>query len=103
MTYPTYLLRIARYQPVRFVGVIALRVLIFSAAPLATGLVTRQFFNALTGNAPAGWNVWTLCAAFLGVAAARLLVILADITLDNAWNFDVPQPGAAKLAARRPR
>lgn len=87
MTYPTYLLRMARYQPVVFAGVIVLRVLIFSAAPLATGLVTRQFFNALTGNAPAGWNVWTLCAAFLGVAAARLLVILADITLDNAWNF----------------
>jgi ATP-binding cassette subfamily B protein len=77
----------ARYQPLAYLGTTILRVLIFAAAPLASGLVTRAFFEALVGNAPTGWNVATLCAAFVGVAVARTLIILSDITLDNALNF----------------
>lgn len=33
--------------------------------PLLYGLITREFFNTLSGDAAAGWNVWTLVALFL--------------------------------------
>src|SRR5688572_15535048 len=35
---------------------------------LIIGLVSREFFNMLSGSAPAGFNFWTLMA-FLGVSA----------------------------------
>jgi ATP-binding cassette subfamily B protein len=85
--YPNYLARVARYQPLSMLGMFVMRTLIFMVAPLLTGLIVRAFFNTLSGDAPAGWNLWSLGAAFVGVALGRSLVILFDITNDNAWNF----------------
>jgi ATP-binding cassette subfamily B protein len=85
--YPNYLARVARYQPLSMLGMFVMRTLIFMVAPLLTGLIVRAFFNALSGDAPTGWNLWSLGAAFVGVALGRSLVILFDITNDNAWNF----------------
>lgn len=64
-----------------------MRFLIFGAAPLLTGLVTREFFNLLASGATARYDVWTLSAMFVGVALGRAIVIMLDITFDNLWNF----------------
>ena len=45
-------------------------VLFFSLAyyglPLLIGLIIREFFNALTGETPVGFDLWTLVILFLG-------------------------------------
>jgi len=37
----------------------------YSTLPLLFGLITRDFFNALTGEAPVSFSVWTLVILFL--------------------------------------
>src|SRR5262245_43444474 len=86
-TYGRYLLRLARIQPLILVATTTFRMLIFAVAPLLTGLATRAFFDSLTGAAPAGMTPYAAAALILGVAIGRACVILADITLDNAWNL----------------
>ena len=68
---------------------VVMRFLIFGGAPLAAGLVTREFFNTLTNGTAARFDVWTLGALFVGIALARASVITLDIGLDNLWNFVV--------------
>jgi len=87
MRYPHYLVRIARYQSWVLAAQFVSRALIFCVSPLVMGLMTRALFNAMSGNAPAGWNLESLGAAFVGIALVRALVVLADITTDNVWNF----------------
>ncbi|NIM55135.1 MAG: hypothetical protein GTO15_11015, partial [Pseudomonas stutzeri] len=48
-----------------------MRILIFGVAPQATGLITRAFYNRLTGDAPMGLDVWTLSALIVATALAR--------------------------------
>jgi ATP-binding cassette subfamily B protein len=86
-SYPRYLVGLARFKPVAILVVMFLRTLIFAIAPLATGLITRAYFNTLTGTASAGFDIWTICAMFVGVALGRGTIILLDITIDNYWNF----------------
>ncbi|MBV9787266.1 MAG: ABC transporter ATP-binding protein [Chloroflexi bacterium] len=42
--------------------------------PLAGGLITREIFNALTGDAPAVFGVWTLLALLVASEGMRILV-----------------------------
>ena len=84
---PTFLWRAARLFPLSFAASVLMRFVIFGAAPLLTGLVTREFFNMLTNGATARYDVWTLSAMFVGVALGRAVVIMLDISLDNLWNF----------------
>jgi ATP-binding cassette subfamily B protein len=86
-SYPRYLAGLARFKPLAIVVIIFFRTLIFAIAPLVTGLITRAYFNTLTGTASAGFDIWTICAMFVGVAIARGSIILIDITIDNYWNF----------------
>ena len=84
---PAFLLRAARLYPLSFVTSLLMRFLIFGGAPLLTGLVTREFFNTLTGGSAARFDVWTLSGMFIGVALGRALIVMLDIMFDNLWNF----------------
>lgn len=44
--------------------------------PLLFGLIMKAFFDALSGHATVGWNVWTLVAFFL---ATRVAVQIAEM------------------------
>lgn len=72
---PAYFWRMMKAAP--FVSVI---VVIFNALhnglPLIFGLILRAFFDTLSGEAPTGWNVWTLVALFV---ATRVAVQLAEM------------------------
>lgn len=46
----------------------------FYTLPLAVGLITREIFNTLTGDAPATLGVWTLLALLIGSEGLRVLV-----------------------------
>ena len=82
-----FLWRVIRSRPWLYVLLICLRTLIFSVAPLVNGLIVRAFFDTLSGNAQAGFNVLTLAALLVAVALARSAVIFADITSHFTWMF----------------
>ena len=50
-------------------------------------LLTREVFNALTGDAAAGFNVWTLCAFFVVLGGASALVNLGSMLVDRSAHF----------------
>ncbi len=66
---------------------IALRTLVFAAAPLATGLLLQRFFDRLSGAEPAGAGPWTLAALLVAVALARAMVVTVDLWAVSCWNF----------------
>lgn len=86
MSYLKFLLRVFGNSPLWQVAIVLLRTLIFAGAPLATGLVTRNYFNALGGARPDLQLALSFCAMLLGVAFARLVIIVVDIAIDNSWN-----------------
>jgi ATP-binding cassette subfamily B protein len=52
--------------------------------PLLPGLVMRAYFDALTGEAPAGPGVWELSALLLAVGLAQVVHGVADACAENA-------------------
>jgi ATP-binding cassette subfamily B protein len=64
-----------------------LRVVIFAVAFQIWGLITRWFFDSLTGDAPLNWGPTAWAALLIGAAIARSAMILADMYLFFAWEF----------------
>lgn len=56
--------RLVWVRPPLFVGNVVMYVL-QHASPILAGLIIRELFNALSGQAPAGWNVWSLLALLI--------------------------------------
>src|SRR6476659_6605167 len=67
------ILRLLRYSPVLFAGCLTSATILFSL-PLATGLVLRAFFDALSGSAPISSGVWSLIGLFVAVEVADMVV-----------------------------
>src|SRR5687768_13764910 len=60
---------------------------LFMGSPLATGLITREFFNTLTGAAPAGIGVAALLGLLVGSEGLRVTIFMIAITLwIKFWN-----------------
>ena len=55
--------------------------------PLASGLILRAVFDALSGRSPAGLNVWTLVALMAAAEAARLVVIVSTVRFGQAFHL----------------
>jgi ATP-binding cassette subfamily B protein len=66
------ILSMIRYRP-KLWTVNLLSMLILMLGWQLPGLVTREFFNMLSGQAGAGWNMWTITAALLACAVARVV------------------------------
>lgn len=75
-----YARRMVPYRPWLFAASFVAWVL-FLSFPLATGLITRAFFNALTGDAPARFDIWTLLGLLVGVEAARIVLFVGSFLL----------------------
>ncbi len=76
-TLPTwrYILRLASYRPALYVASGLLASIMFYLFPLLPGLVIRQLFNRLSGDAPLGANLWTLLGLLVAIAFTRQLVM----------------------------
>jgi ATP-binding cassette subfamily B protein len=70
--------RLARYRPWLFALAFTMWVL-FYMVPLGIGLVTRALFDALSGRAPAGLDVWALIALLVAAEMVRLAVFVAAV------------------------
>jgi len=82
-----YLWRAAWFTPWLFIALGGLRVLIFCVAPQAIGLITRAFFDTLTGDAQLAIGPWGLSALIVGTAVARSAVVFADISAHFTYRF----------------
>jgi ATP-binding cassette, subfamily B, bacterial len=78
--------RLAWSRPWMFLTSFLMWVL-FMGSPLATGLITREFFNTLTGEAPAGIGVAALLGLLVGSEGLRVAIFMIAITLwIKFWN-----------------
>jgi ATP-binding cassette subfamily B protein len=66
-----FVLAVARFKPALFLASGLTASILFYLVPLLPGLIMREFFNDLSGEAPAAFGIWTALALFAGVGAGR--------------------------------
>jgi ATP-binding cassette subfamily B protein len=64
-------------------------ILLLQATPLVAGLITRWFFDVLSGRAHAGLEPWSIAALLVVVAVGRVAVIAGAVSLDILHAFYV--------------
>ncbi len=82
-----YFLSMIRYSPPHYLALIFLRIFIFGLFPQAFGLVQREFFNLLSGDATLGLGMMAIAGAYVGMALAQAVFIFADIYLHFLYGF----------------
>jgi ATP-binding cassette subfamily B protein len=80
-----YFWQIITYSPWLYLGVLICRSFIFAGFPQITGLVMREYFNVLTGDAQVGLDPYSLVGIMVGLAVLRSVVIFSDITLEVTY------------------
>jgi ATP-binding cassette subfamily B protein len=69
---------VIRFQRWRYIGN-SIAMLILMLGWQVPGLVTREYFNLISGDAPTGFNLWTLTAVLVGSLLARAFGIFGLI------------------------
>jgi len=64
-----------------------LRITIFGVMFQITGLLQREFFNALTGDALLNWQPWAWAVLLVGLALFRGGMIMGDMYFYFRWTF----------------
>ncbi|OPH62043.1 ABC transporter ATP-binding protein [Paenibacillus ferrarius] len=81
-----YLWRLIMYRPMRyFINAIAWTIIYL--APIAPGLLTKEFFDSLTGNSKLGYGVWGLIALLMAAAVGRIILIIIGFITDVNFRF----------------
>ncbi|WNR46761.1 ABC transporter ATP-binding protein [Paenibacillus roseipurpureus] len=86
MTTFHYLWRLITYRPMRYILNAVMWTLIY-LAPIVPGLVTKQFFDTLTGHAALGFTVWGLIALLMAAALGRIGLIVLGFITDVHFRF----------------
>jgi ATP-binding cassette subfamily B protein len=81
--------RLIRFRPWLYLTLGVLEILFFGVFPQMIGLITRAFFNTLTGDAPAAIGPWGLIALLVAVAVARVAAIFGDVTVYFTFMYTV--------------
>jgi ATP-binding cassette subfamily B protein len=102
-----YLLRLARSQPWLYMALAVFRLLFFGIFPQITGLITRQFFDTLSGASPGRLSVWGLIALLLATAIGKAGAVFCDVIVyanfyyrlqallrKNVFDYILKRPGA---------
>ena len=81
-------IKLLRYRP----GLFLLTILFRGAddlVPFLTGWVLKAFFDALTGDAPAGANPWTFVALFIAVEVGDRIALFGSAIVWPRWWYAV--------------
>ena len=81
-------IKLLRYSP----GLFLLTILFRGAddlVPLLTGWVFKEFFDALTGDAQAGFTAWTLVALFIAVEIGDVITLFGSAVVWPRWRYAV--------------
>ena len=82
----TFLWRLIRYEPGRYTLNAVMWTLI-SLAPIIPGLLTKEFFDFLDGQATLGIGIGGLIALLVGAALARVMLIFMGFITDVQYRF----------------
>lgn len=86
MTTFQYLKGLILYRPFRyFLNALAWTVIYL--APIAPGLITKEFFDSLSGHSTLSFSVWGLIALLIGAALGRILLIVFGFITDVNFRF----------------
>ncbi len=107
-----YIWRLATFRPLLYLLSGLLASFMFYVFPLVPGLIVREFFDRLTGDARVGLGPWTLIALLIGAALARAAFLVgagwAELTLQltvsallrkNLLQRILQRPGARAVPA----
>jgi ATP-binding cassette subfamily B protein len=86
MTTFQFLWRLTMYRPVRYIVNAVAWTLIY-LAPIAPGLITKEFFDSLTGNSALNFTTWGIVSLLLGAALARMMLIFVGFITDVHFRF----------------
>ncbi|RTE07118.1 ABC transporter ATP-binding protein [Paenibacillus whitsoniae] len=86
MTTFQYLWKLIAYRPMRYTLNAVMWTLIY-LAPIAPGLVTKEFFDTLTGHAKLDYGVWGLIALLMAAAIGRMMLIIIGFITDVNFRF----------------
>lgn len=81
-------IKLIRYRPFLFLGTIFFRGL-DDLVPFAVGIIMKGFFDALTGEAAAGFNAWTFVALFLVVELGDRSVLISSAFVWARWRYAI--------------
>ena len=81
-------IQLIRYRPLLFLGTILFRGL-DDLVPFAIGIIMKGFFDALTGDSPAGLNPWTFVALFVVVELSDRSVLISSAFVWARWRYAV--------------
>ncbi|UVI31588.1 ABC transporter ATP-binding protein [Paenibacillus spongiae] len=82
----TFLWKLIMYRPYRYSANAVAWTLIY-LAPIAPGLITKQFFDSLTGESAVAYGTWGIIALLLGAAVARVMLIIVGFITDVQFRF----------------
>src|SRR3990172_2036728 len=82
-----FFVEMIRYSLWIYIGIVVMRLFIFTVTPQLTGLLMREFFNTLSGDSGLGFTPEAIAAMVVGMAVARAMVILADMFAHNLYTF----------------
>jgi len=78
--------RLIRYRPGLYAADVVSWIVIM-LLELGAGYVAKLFFDAITGDAPAGLTLWSIVALVLAAGAARIVSILVGALVDIRHRF----------------
>ena len=81
-------IKLLRYSP----GLFLITILFRGAddlVPLLTGWVFKEFFDALTGDAQAGFTPWTLVALFIAIEIGDVIALFGSAVVWPRWWYRV--------------
>ncbi len=81
-------IQLIRYRPLLFLGTILFRG-IDDLVPFAIGIIMKGFFDALTGESPAGLNPWTFVALFIIVELGDRSVLISSAFVWARWRYAI--------------
>ncbi|MGI5854455.1 MAG: ABC transporter ATP-binding protein [Bacillota bacterium] len=81
-----YLWRLMCYRPVMYLGN-AIAWSLIHLSELLPSIVASWFFDALSGEAAAGLNAWTIIAIYFVVAIGRIGIIYSGANIDTRHRF----------------
>lgn len=88
MTTGQSVIKLIRYRPFLFLGTILFRGL-DDLMPFVVGIIMKGFFDALTGEAGAGFNAWTFVALFLVAELGDRSVLISSAFVWARWRYAV--------------
>lgn len=81
-------LKLIRYRPKLFLGTVLFRGL-DDLEPFFTGLVMKAFFDALSGEAAAGFTAWTLVVFYVILQLGDRGILFLAAIVGARWRFNV--------------